>query len=114
MIKVGNYLLADERKYRRVFDAHNGGFGPEPTDEQIVAYYDKMGGQIIDVKTGKVMPTGSFWDFKDQCPKKKADKVELTAEEKKAVKEKEAQDEEDAKAKAKSEKKLAKIAKKDK
>lgn len=72
-MRVGDYDLANEEKYRRVIDGTQGGdgglvggLGVDASEEDILAYYDKFGGLIT--KNGDTVKNGSFWDFKAKKP----------------------------------------------
>lgn len=87
MIKVGKYILTDERKYRRVFEVRTGGFGPEAKEADVLAYYEKFGGNIVDAKD-QVVPKGTFWNFEDKKPmviKEEKPKAKPKVAKKKAV-----------------------------
>jgi hypothetical protein len=47
-------------KYDRVFDPKIG-FGKNPTNEQLLAYYDKFSGLILDENRKKI-ENGKFWE----------------------------------------------------
>lgn len=64
-VKIGKYTLTNRVKAETALDL--GG-----KDESLVlAHYDKMLGQIKDLK-GEVVEHGTFWDFDKNAPKKAA------------------------------------------
>lgn len=83
---VDKFTLTNEEKLHRAIygsldreGRETGGLlsklGLESVDEipedQLLAEYDRLGGHILQGKYK--IKTGSFWDFKNKCPKKKPD-----------------------------------------
>lgn len=58
MIIIKGYTLVYEPKYKRALETELGA-GPNATEEQILAFYDKFGGLIL--KDGQKVENGKFW-----------------------------------------------------
>lgn|SRR3989344_4139432 len=70
-IKVNGreYILNNNSgKYDRVFNPKLG-FGKNPTDEQILAYYDKFGGFILDENRQEIKNPGFWKAYEEQLAK---------------------------------------------
>lgn len=81
-MEINGYTLANEEKVRRAAEGSptsqgtpSGGVGYED-EAALLAQYDKLGGLILNSDNRKVK-TGSFWDFKENSPRKKPEVVLL-------------------------------------
>lgn len=75
---INGYVLVYEPKVLRAYDKELGA-GPNATDEQVLAFYDKFGGLVL--KDGVAVETGSLWRaYNEKKSKKSEEKVEVTEE----------------------------------
>ena len=71
---LASYLLLNREK----LDRARGKLGKEASDLEILVEYDKYGGAIRN-KEGRIIKTGSFFDFVNKVPRK-APKIEFDDE----------------------------------
>ena len=76
-IKIGNReftLNNNSGKYDRVFDPKRDGFVKNPTNEQILAFYDSFGGLILDENGQKIENPGFWKAYKEKLIKEEQKK----------------------------------------